>query len=246
MRRDHHPRPFNSPFFFFFYREIDGRWSRRDVRNFSWRDRSVSPDLVGQRRGRRRCSTEKVRASRSPRWGVLSPSTEDPVHPSEDDAPLRWEEFRLLVPLGNVGRLYTGSSRSPASSFLPYISDSSDRSHYTLSAFRSSRRRTRNRRVIAIIWYQSPLAACLWVSPSQAYSGSVPGKRRGSSAYPLKIAASSRGSLFSLQWVSYFIPYFIPLLFMGEMERGACMSMSIKILRLYGIILDTPYRLVVD
>lgn len=46
--------------------------------------------------------------------------------PDEDDAPFWWEEFRLLVPLGNVGRLYTGSSRPSASSFLPRISDSSD------------------------------------------------------------------------------------------------------------------------
>jgi hypothetical protein len=37
----------------------------------------------------------------------------------EDDVPRRWEEFRLLVPPGNVGRLYTGSSRQSASSFLP-------------------------------------------------------------------------------------------------------------------------------
>lgn len=44
----------------------------------------------------------------------------------EDDAPFWWEEFRLLVPLGNVGRLYTGSSRPSASSFLSRISDSSD------------------------------------------------------------------------------------------------------------------------
>lgn len=52
--------------------------------------------------------------------------------PDEDDAPLWWEEFRLLVPLGNVGRLYTGSSRPSASSFLSRISDSSDPALRTL------------------------------------------------------------------------------------------------------------------
>lgn len=60
--------------------------------------------------------------------GFVHPTCGGPKQclPDEDDAPLWWEKFRLLVPLGNVGRLYTGSSRPSASSFLSRISDSSD------------------------------------------------------------------------------------------------------------------------
>lgn len=63
------------------------------------------------------------------RWGASIP-VENPMRPPEDDASLGWEEFRLLVPLGNVDRLYTGSSRLLVSSFLPRISDSSDPATY--------------------------------------------------------------------------------------------------------------------
>lgn len=79
------------------------------------------PVCTGTHRARRR-----QRQQRRSTGGAVSHLRRTQRLPDEDDAPFGWEKFRLLVPLGNVGRLYTGSSRPSASSFLPRISDSSD------------------------------------------------------------------------------------------------------------------------
>jgi len=84
-----------------------------------------------ERRAHRNPST----ASRHSGGVMNPPGAEEPdvYLTREDDVPRRWEEFRLLVPPGNVGRLYTGSSRQSASSFLPRHHAASDRFHLALS-----------------------------------------------------------------------------------------------------------------
>lgn len=117
--------------------------------------------------------------------------------PDEDDAPLWWEEFRLLVPLGNVGRLYTGSSRPSDSSFLSRISDSSDPALRTLDP-----------RLLLSSSTDSSSSFDIEVSFSAAVPKSDQGKRRlarkkGIIEYLQNFTASSRTAASSVSKMFY-------------------------------------------